>query len=248
MSSTVFDAPAMEKSSRRSREHQFFWGMSVLMALIIFIGFAPTYFLAALFHAEPLPAPVVRIHGAVFTSWIMLLVAQTSLAASGRANIHRRLGILGLALAPVVIALGVLVANEMLRRLWAVPDFDAKATYAVALSEILGFAVPVTFAFLLRHKPTFHKRLILIGTIAMMTAGFGRWPLHFLLHKPLPAMMAGFGLLLLLIAYDLVSMRTIHRATALGGTWIVFTGLSAVALSHTEAWQSLATHIHSLVV
>lgn len=247
MSSVVFDAPPIEKSSRGSREHRFFWGMSVLMALIIFIGFAPTYFLASLFHADPLPGPIVHIHGAVFTSWIVLLVTQTSLAASGCADIHRRLGILGMALAPVVVVLGVFVANEMLKRLWAEPDFDAKATYAVALSEVLGFGVPVGFAFLLRRKPTVHKRLILIGTIAMMTAGFGRWPLHFLLHKPLPAMMAGFGLLLLLIAYDLVSMRTIHRATALGGTWIVFIELTAVAVGHTDAWRSLTTHIHSLV-
>jgi hypothetical protein len=171
-----------------------------------------------------------------------------ALAASGRADIHRRLGVVGLALAPFIVVLGVLVANEMLGRLWAVPGFDAKAIYAVALSEILGFAVPVVFAFLLRRKPTFHKRLVLVGTIAMMTAGFGRWPVHFLLHKPLPAMMATFGLLLLLTAYDLLSMRRIHRATALGGTWVVFIELTAVAVSHTAAWQSFATRMHSLGV
>jgi hypothetical protein len=244
----VVDAALIEKPSRRSREHQFFWGMSVLMALIVFIGFAPTYFSAAIFHAEPLPAPIVTIHGALFTSWLVLLVTQTSLAASGRADVHRRLGVVGIALAPFVVVLGVLVANEMLGRLWAVPGFDAKATYAVALGEILGFALPVVFAFLLRRKPTFHKRLVLVGTIAMMTAGFGRWPVHFLLHKPLPAMMATFGLLLLLTAYDLLSMRRIHRATALGGTWVVFIELTAVAASHTAAWQSFATRMHSFGV
>lgn len=247
MGTVVFGAPLIEKSSRRSREHQFFWGMSVLMTLVVFIGFARTYFLAAIFHAEPLPAPIVSIHGAVFTSWIVLLVVQTSLALGGRTDFHRRLGVLGVALAPVVVILGVLVANEMLRRLWAEPDFDARATYAVALGEILGFAVPVAVAFLLRRKPTLHKRLILIGTIAMMPAGFGRWPPPILLHKPLPAMMATFGLLLLLAVYDLLSMQRIHRATALGGSWVVFIELSAVAVSHTDAWHSFATHMHSLV-
>jgi hypothetical protein len=154
----------------------------------------------------------------------------------------------GLALAPFIVVLGVLAANEMLRRLWAVPGFDAKAIYAVAAGEILGFAVPVAFAFLLRREPAFHKRLVLIGTIAMMTAAFGRWPIHFLLHKPLPAMTATFGLLLLLTAYDLLSIRRIHRATVLGGIWVVFIELTAVAVSHTAAWQSLATHMHSLGV
>ena len=245
MATAVLDASATAGRSDRLREHWFFCGMSVLLALVVLIGFARTYFLAGLFHARPLPSPIVHIHAAVFTSWIALLVLQTSLAASGRADIHRRLGVAGLVLAPGIVTLGILVANEMLRRLWAVPGFDADAIYAVALSEVLGFAVPVTLAFRLRRNPAFHKRLVLIGTIAMMTAGFGRWPVHFLLHKPLPAMMATFGLLLLLALYDLLAMRRIHIATALGGTWVVFIELTAIAIGHTSEWQSLVTYLHT---
>lgn len=245
MAAAVLDASVTARRSGRLREHWFFCGMSVLLALVVLIGFARTYFLAGLFHARPLPAPIVHIHGAVFTSWIALLVLQTSLAASGRADIHRRLGVAGFVLAPCVVTLGVLVANEMLRRLWAVPGFDAGAIYAVALSQILGFAVPVTLAFRLRRNPALHKRLILIGTIAMMTAGFGRWPVHFLLHKPLPAMLATFSLLLLLALYDLLAIRRIHPATALGGIWVVFIELSAIAIGHTAAWQKLAGYLHS---
>jgi hypothetical protein len=245
MAAAVLDTPVTMRRSARLREHRFFCGMSVLLALVVFIGFAHTYFLAGLFHARPLPAPIIHIHAAVFTSWIVLLVIQASLAASGRPDIHRRLGVAGLALAPCIIILGVLVANEMLRRLWAVPGFDADAIYAVALSQVLGFAVPVILAFQLIRNPAFHKRLVLIGTIAMMTAGFGRWPLHFLLHKPLPAMMATFSLLVLLALYDLLAMRRIHPATALGGLWVVFIELTAVAIGHTTEWQSLVTYVHS---
>jgi uncharacterized membrane protein len=221
--------------------------MSLLLALVVFVGFAPTYFLAGVFHAKPLPALIVHVHAAAFTSWIVLLVAQSSLAASGRSDIHRRLGVLGLVLAPCIIVLGSLVANEMLFRVWNTPGFDAKAIYAVALSQVLGFAVPVAFAFRLRREPGYHKRLIMIGTIAMMTAGFGRWPLHFLLHKPLPAMLAAFSLLLPLVAYDLLSTRRIHRATAFGSTWVVCIELTAVMVSHTAAWQSFATRMHLLM-
>src|SRR5579872_1063812 len=61
MAITVVDAPVVENQSRRTREHQFFRGMSVLIALVVFIGFARTYFLAPLFHARPLPALIVHI-------------------------------------------------------------------------------------------------------------------------------------------------------------------------------------------
>ena len=246
MATTVVDAPALENPACRSHERRIFFGMSLLIALVVFIGFARTYFLAGLFHAKPLPAPIVHIHGVVFSSWIALLVIQASLVASARADIHRRLGVVGFALAPLVVVLGILVANEMLRRLWAVPGFDAGAIYAVALSQVLGFAVPQAFALGLRREPAYHKRLVLIGTIAMMTAAFGRWPVHFLLHKPLPAMMATFSLLVLLAVFDLLSLRRIHLATALGGTWVVAIELAAIGAGRTAAWRHFATLMHSL--
>lgn len=246
MATAILDSPAIGIPSSRTREHRFFCGMSLLIALVIFVGFARTYFLAGFFHAKPLPAPIVHIHGAVFTSWFLLLLAQTSLAASGRADIHRRLGLVGLVLAPLMVVLGFLVASEMLARFWLIPSIDAKGIYAVALSEILGFALPVGVAFRLRHKPSFHKRLILIGTIAITTAGFGRWPVHLLLHKPLPAMIAAFSLLLPIAAYDLLSMRRVHRATALGGAWVVLIELTGVAIGHTAAWEGFARQMHSL--
>jgi hypothetical protein len=240
------EMPRIDVSSARTREHLFFWGMSVLIALVVFIGFSRTYFLASYFHARPLAAPIVHVHAAVFTSWIVLLVMQTSLAGVGRADIHRRLGVIGLALAPLVVILGILVAGEMVRRFATVPTVDAPGIFAVALSEITGFAVPVFFAFRLRRRPAIHKRLILIGTIAMTTAGFGRWPVQFLLHKPLPAMLAAFSLLLLLGAYDFLSTRKIHQATALGAAWVVFIELAGVAVGHMGTWHTFAAYVQSL--
>jgi hypothetical protein len=239
MATIIATEPPQQRPSPRTREHQFFWGMSLLMTLIVFIGFSRTYFLASYFHAKPLAAPIVHIHAAAFTSWMLLLLAQTSLAASGRTNIHRRLGIAGMVLAPIVFVLGVVVATEMLRRLSTAPGLDSSRIYAVALSEVTGFIVPTLWAFRLRRRSAYHKRLIIIGTIAMMTAGFGRWPVHALLHKPLPAMVCTFALLLLVIAYDLATIRKVHRATALGGAWVVCIELGAIAVSSTAEWHQL---------
>src|SRR5690242_10864999 len=72
MATLAVQSPAVTKPIERSREHRFFWGMSVVVALVVFIGFARTYYLAGLFDAKPLPAPIVHVHGAVFTSWIAL--------------------------------------------------------------------------------------------------------------------------------------------------------------------------------
>jgi hypothetical protein len=239
--------PQPEPVLQRTREHQFFRVMTILIAFIVFVGFSRTFYLAPLFHVvhppAPPPGPIVYLHGAVFTSWIALLVTQSSLAASGHVNLHRRLGLIGLGLAPVVFVLGVMVAFEMLRRLSQVPHFDSSAIFAVALSEITGFAMPTFFAFRLRRTSAYHKRLILIGSIAMMTAAFGRTPIAFLLHKPLAAMICTFALLGLVIAYDLVSLGKVHRATLLGSAWVVFIELGAIAISASVAWHQFTTAI-----
>jgi len=246
MATIVIDSPVIEKPRGRTREHLFFGSMSGAVALIVFIGFSRTYYLSAIFGAKPLAAPIVHVHGAVFTSWILLLLAQTSLVGTGHTRIHRRLGLIGLGLAPLMVILGVLVANEMLNRTSVIPGFDSDRIFAVALSEIAGFAVPVFFAFRLRRQPAIHKRLIIIGTIATTTAGFGRWPVQFLLHKPLPAMFAAFTLLSLLFVYDMLSTRRLHRATVLGSAWVVFIELSGFLVGHTAAWHAFALHVRSI--
>lgn len=243
MATLVVESPTIGRSVGRTGEHRFFAGMSGVIALIVFIGFARTYYLAGEFHAKPLAAPIVHVHGVVFTSWIALLVIQTSLVSAGHSRAHRRLGLLGLGLAPLVVVLGILVALEMVRRFAALTSVNSPLIFAVALSEIAGFAVPVFFAFRLRRRPALHKRLIMIGTIAMTTAGFGRWPIPFLLHKPLPAMLCAFVLLASMMVFDLVSTRGIQPATLWGTAWVVCVELGGFAAGHTAVWQVVVAHV-----
>jgi hypothetical protein len=250
MATLATDAALADKPSRRTAERLFFWTMSLLIALIVFVGFARSYFLpgfrVVVHPGPPAPSGVVHVHAAVFTSWIVLLATQASLVGSGRVNIHRRLGVAGVLLAPAMIVLGVLVAVEMLNRFAQVPGFDSSVVFAVALSEVTAFAVPIFFAFRLRHRPEFHKRLILVATIAMMTAAFGRWLVHFLLHKPIPAMMATFSLLLVLALFDWQLTGKVHRATAFGAAWVACIEIAGIAVGLTSGWHSFAGQVHAL--
>src|SRR5436189_1998421 len=80
----------------RTRKHDriFFSGMAILILLTTVVGFARTYFLAGMVRAH-LPSPVIHIHGAIFSLWVFLLIAQTSLVAAHRTDIHRKLGLAG---------------------------------------------------------------------------------------------------------------------------------------------------------
>jgi hypothetical protein len=64
----VADAPlpASALVRSRSRDHRFFTAMATAMALTVFVGFAPTYYLRVAV-ARPLSG-LVHLHGMIFTA------------------------------------------------------------------------------------------------------------------------------------------------------------------------------------
>jgi hypothetical protein len=227
-------------------EKFFFSGMAMLFLVTVFLGFARTYYLAGVFKADAIP-PLLHIHGAVFSAWILLLIVQTSMVASGRVDLHRRLGLLGFCLACLLVILGLLVATNTLVRYFDVAETmhvqgEVRANY-VFTSDIPIFSTLIYFAFRNRDNPAAHKRLILIATIALLDAAFGRWPVGIVSQHP------QFGccaLLLILIGHDLWSTRKIHRATLWAGAFFVTLYLVRIPIAHTAHWQTFAAWVQNL--
>src|SRR5260370_14695857 len=67
----------------RNRERIFFSGMAILLCVVGFIGFSPTYFRAGMLRA-PLPSPIPHVHGAVFTLLIGLFAVQAAIISARR--------------------------------------------------------------------------------------------------------------------------------------------------------------------
>ena len=81
---------AHERLISRRRERLFYMGMGLAFVVTVFAGFAPTFYLRPYFQSEPL-IPLLRLHGFVFSLWLVLLVTQTALVATNRTRIHRKL-------------------------------------------------------------------------------------------------------------------------------------------------------------
>ena len=197
----------------RRFDHFFFSGMALLMRVTVLVGFAPSYYLAGLFRA-PLPSPLIHVHGALFSCWILLLVTQTSLVSAGRVDLHRRLGIAGFMLA---CAMGGWVSGRPRMGWFGKPvrqGGDVMFFYIIPLRDMLIFAILIFFAFRARSNPSAHKRLILVATVALMTAALARWPIGLIHRKAPAAALASCLFLVMLMAYDLWSPRKIHRAMA----------------------------------
>jgi FtsH-binding integral membrane protein len=229
----------------RHYDHLFFSTMALLMLATVFVGFAHTYYLAGVFHA-PLPSLIIHVHGAAFSCWILLLVAQTSLVSAGRVDIHRRLGIAGFLLGCLMVILGVLAATDSLARGAGPAGRDAQAFYIVPLMDMLIFGTLLFFSFRARHDSPAHKRLIYVATTALLIAAIARWP-FVVVHRNAP--MAGlfsYIFLLILVAYDLWSTRKVHRATLWAGAFLICVQLIRIPIGQTAAWHAFAGWVQSL--
>lgn len=229
----------------RRYDHLFFTGMALVMLLTVFVGFAHTYYLAGLFRA-PLPDRIIHIHGAVFSCWILLLVAQTSLVSAGRVDIHRRLGLAGFFLGCLMIVLGLVAATDALAR-GAPAGRDPQMFYIVGLTDILLFAVPLSFAYRSRRDPPAHKRFIYIATVALLTPAIARLPFALVFHKSLVVACLDICFLLVLVGYDLWSTHRIHRATLWAGSFLILVLQTRMAIGNTPGWHSFAAWVQHLV-
>ncbi len=61
--------------------------------------------------------PYLYVHGIVLTAWYALILAQTSLVAAHRIDLHRRLGVLAVGVAMAVVPLSTFVVVRAVPRM-----------------------------------------------------------------------------------------------------------------------------------
>jgi hypothetical protein len=227
--SVAIDA-ALPRVRRRSL---FYSGMSVAFLVIVFAGFARTYYLRPLFHPQPL-IPLLHLHGILFSSWIVMLFAQTTLVAAGRTDIHRRLGVAGGVLAALMVVVGT--ATGIIRG-----RNEPLDTLTIPLGDMLVFAILVAAALLLRRRIEWHKRLMMLATITVLPAAVARLPFDFIQRA---GALAFFGLpdllVVVLLAHDVITRGGPHRATVLGGALLIASHPLRSVVGATHAWLAFA--------
>jgi len=230
---------AIGQTAVRRTDRLFFTGMALASALMLVLGFLPSYF----HRGAELPAltPLYQLHGALFTAWIALLVVQTALVAGHRTDLHRTLGVAGAVLAAVVFVVGVVVSVETLRRNGGPPGGDPRKFFAIPLGDILVFGALVGAAVVQRRQSEQHKRLMLLATISLLTAAVGRF-LRQVGMGGAPNLFYGTDVfVLVLVLYDLAVRGRVHPATLWGGALVVgFKPLLFYVLSGTPPWLALA--------
>lgn len=243
---------AAPPADRQKAERRFYSGMALFLVALMFVGFAPSFFLRDMVPAFPRPNPTlppsVIMHGLLFTLWMFVFVAQTQLVAAGRRDIHMKLGSASMFLAIAMIPVMYLIAVWQVARA-NTPPFTTPLDWTILpLMAIPAFAAAIWLGWKNRRNAQWHKRMMLSAAlIVVLGPSFGRLPLA-------PPTIAGFSIQILatmlffvpLFLWDRRSLGRVHPATWTGFALYAGSVIIPVLFIATGSWAPVARHLPGL--
>jgi hypothetical protein len=222
--------------------------MSWVLLVVVLVGFSPSFYLRSFFPVLPIPS-YLYLHGAAVTCWFLLLVAQTTLVATGNTATHRKLGIVGILLGVLIAVPGFWFTLQFPARILKVTGAPPEAllprlTEGVAVGLVVAVLTTAFLlaAFLNYKKPQLHKRLIMLASITMVSAAFtriGSFAIFGGINFHIVMFLGVFALVLALWLYDITSSKKVHIASLTGGAILLLSHLLAINLVPKFAfWQA----------
>ena len=240
------EAPALVRPIGARYDRQFYTGMAIAAAVVVFVGFAPTYFLRGSYQTTSLPT-YLQVHGFLFTTWIGLFIAQTSLVAVRRTNVHRRLGWAMAALAVVMVVVGTTAGIWSMRRQGDAGFVkEAQAFLTTPLFSMMAFAGFVATAIVRRRDSQIHKRLMLLAMISVLWAAFGRFRHYFPPFERSFLLFQGIvplSMILLVMLWERLTKGKVHAVYLWVGLPLLAENLAEIYFFDSPGWQAASSWI-----
>jgi hypothetical protein len=216
--------------------------MSGALLLVVLLGFGRSLYLRPFTGLPPLPAAVV-IHGSILTAWYAGAFAQATLVSTGRKDLHRRLGWWIAGVGAAVIVIGTTITLAFVGRRAALgTDIEARIGFFSDIvwgdiAAIVAFIVFLGLALAWRMRPDLHKRLMILGSLALLEPALFRiwgWKLFAGVDRNWAALVVLFIAVIVLALHDLATRRRMLAVTLLGGVLLIGSRMLALfVISHS---------------
>lgn len=237
--------------------------MAALYVVITLVGFIPDSLmkmgLVDAGQRPPFPL-VLHLHAILMGSFLLLLLAQTTLVATGRQHLHRQLGIAGFVLAPALVIAGIVLVPTIYHQGWnAAQGAPANVREGILqnlrvaddimllqLKIAIMFPILVGTALAVRKTDSgLHKRFMFLGVASALPAAFDRitWIPTTMPFSPLSPDLYTLLAVAPLFIWDLVRTRTIHKAYLIWLAISVPMSIAIHALWDTDWWHQMAPQL-----
>ncbi len=160
-------------STQNLPQYRFPLVAAAVVAAIVGVAFARTYYIKYLFDSPPLTA-LAHLHGVIATLWIALHVAQAWLVADRNVAAHRRLGVLAAFVGMALVVEVLWMAVENARAGVAPPRRDPLQFLSVPVGTSTMFALFLGLGLWLRKRREAHKRFMLLTTLTVLVSAATR--------------------------------------------------------------------------
>lgn len=237
--------------------------MATFFIVITLTGFIPDSLtkIAAVEAGQRPPFPLVlHAHSILMGLFLLLLLSQTILAATGRLEYHRRLGVSAMVLAPAIVIAGFMLVPTMYLQIWNGMQ-TAPAEAQVGMQEFLRFfdnimliqirvgilfSVFILIALMARkNDPGLHKRMMFLAIAPALPAAFDRitWIPHTLPQSPLSPDLYILLAVAPMFIWDLWRTRSVHKAYWIWLALMVPSSLLIHSLWDTSWWHETAPRL-----
>jgi hypothetical protein len=176
---------------RRPSDRGLFWAAAIGFPLLVFVGYARTYYLSSFFEHKQLANALIHAHAFVMSSWVVYFTTQIALIRTKNIRLHMTMGWVGVALASIVVIVGMLAAVDAhFTRFTGPPGLSPHTFFMVPLMGMTLFVIYFAGAIYYRKRPAEHKALMLMTAINFVAAAIARIPIL----PPQMAMLQYFGI------------------------------------------------------
>jgi hypothetical protein len=163
---------------RRPSDRGLFLTAAILFPLLVLAGYFKSYYFSAFFDVKPVANALVHAHAVVMTLWVVYFTAQVALIRTKNVKLHMTMGMAGIALAALVVVVGLVTAYDAhLVRGAAPAGINPHGFFVIPVFDMLLFVIFFAGAIYYRKRPAEHKSLILMTAFNFLPAAVGRIPL-----------------------------------------------------------------------
>ena len=207
------------------------------------------------------PFPLaLHFHAVFMGSFLLLLLAQTTLMAAGRRNLHRRLGRVAMVLVPAMVVVGFILVPTIYHQAWsamqaASPEMRPRLHHRIFVLDLIllfqlrvGILFPLFILIGLRARttdPSLHKRMMLLATAVPLPAAIDRisWLPTTMPVSPLSTELYMLAVVSPMFIWDVIRNRTVYKAYLIWFAVNLAFAVPMYVLWRSEWWHSMAPRL-----
>ncbi|MDX6269852.1 MAG: hypothetical protein QOD28_1075 [Acidobacteriota bacterium] len=222
---------------QRPTDRRLFLAAAILFPLVVLAGYFKSYYFSAFFDVPSVANSLVHAHALVMSSWVVYFSTQIALIRTKNVRVHMTMGLVGIALAALVVVVGTATAYDaQLVRGSAPPGVNPHSFFVLPMLDMTLFVVFFSAAIYYRKRPAEHKTLMLMTAIAFMPAALFRLPVvppQFMIHW-------AFGVPMLVavacLGWHRAKHRKLNKVFAASVLIIIAAHPLRIALLNSEVW------------